>query len=399
MNRNTASILILTILIAVTGGLGLWYYLSKEQIPSGEEKDDEMGENVSPFGTPGTKPVSSGEETGATEESKEVPVIRQVSEQPVAGFTIIEKKNASSTIRYIEQATGHIFDASVRSNLIERVSNTTIPGVREAFFGSTGDTLIIRYLRDDGETIASFTGKIKRATTTEVGELTGEFLQDSIETVAQNQIGTKLFYLTSGNNGATGFTSNVDGTKPVKIFSSPLREWLATWLNDTDILLSTKASGSSLGVIQVLSTKSGEIQNITSGNGVTATGKSNIVIYKTNNGAMGSFDLRNGSEKILSVPTLPEKCALTAEKNPILLCGVPKGSISGNYPDIWYQGLVNFSDDLWNMDLKSEEARLVIDFENAGKRFDITSPKITSDGAYFCFINKIDGTLWSVKLK
>ena len=79
-----------------------------------------------------------------------------------------------------------------------------------------------------------------------------------------------------------------------------------------------------------------------------------------------------------------------------MFCGLPK-SVPNNaiLPDDYLRG------DLWTLDrlalfnLKTNETTYILEDTN----FDISNVVVTKKKDFLFFINKIDGTLWSVKLK
>ncbi len=400
MERNTASILILTILIAISGGIAGWYFLAKNPYSppvAGTPADEGSNSFFPPGSGTATVPPTSSENPSVVS-SEEVPSIRQISAVPIAGFFIVEEKNKPPLVRYMEEASGHIYDAPLESLPLKRVSNTTIPRVRQAVFADSGNTVIARYLKEDGDVIESFKAQLKKAaTSTSEGELQGTFLPENIEAIAVNPSGSSLFYIVKGESDASGFVSTVKIDKPTRIFSSPIHEWLPEWLTDSSILLYTKASSQAGGIVTILNTKSGETRTLSRGAGITAQGYGNTVIYGGSNGVISSFNTTSNASVVLPFGTLPEKCAVSADKTPVIFCGVPS-ILPSNIPDSWYQGLSNFRDNIWSIDPKSGEVKLAVDLEAAGRVLDVSSPKLTAGNSHLLFINKRDGTLWSVRM-
>jgi hypothetical protein len=113
---------------------------------------------------------------------------------------------------------------------------------------------------------------------------------------------------------------------------------------------------------------------------------------------LGILTKGSGIPNTIVPATLPEKCAW-APSNTLVFCGVPESPPRAVYPDEWYQGLVRFSDTLWQYSLESGQFSLfLIPHDVVGVDVDITQPMVSADGAYLVFINKKDGSLWGVKL-
>src|SRR3989344_1096441 len=97
--------------------------------------------------------------------------LRLLSIEPVAGAGVLDIKSATSTgvgtlVRYIEKATGHIFEVELFSPDQNRISNTTIPLVYNALWGSKNAYLVAQYLKDDDQTIDTYSLAIKSGAAT-----------------------------------------------------------------------------------------------------------------------------------------------------------------------------------------------------------------------------------------
>ena len=98
--------------------------------------------------------------------------------------------------------------------------------------------------------------------------------------------------------------------------------------------------------------------------------------------------------------TLPEKCIWSNTDSKIIYCAVPKNFPAGDYPDAWYQGLVNFTDDIWLINTDTMASTLIFDLEKqANKNLDITDLHLDKNDNFLFFTNKTDMTLWSLNLK
>ena len=85
-----------------------------------------------------------------------------------------------------------------------RVTNTTIPKIYEAIWGNNENSLLLRYLRDDGETIETFTSKVIEGADGKEGSLLGTFLPSDIKSVAVSPKKDKIFYLNVVSGEAQG---------------------------------------------------------------------------------------------------------------------------------------------------------------------------------------------------
>ena len=98
-----------------------------------------------------------------------LPILRQITATPIAGATATTTlvSDTSTTtllratmVRYMDRATGNVYDTRVDTMKQTRLSNTTIPKVYEAMWGNGAETVLARYLKEDNATIETFIGKV-----------------------------------------------------------------------------------------------------------------------------------------------------------------------------------------------------------------------------------------------
>ena len=235
---------------------GVVLFMSLTSDGSPEEAATERRGNIFPFfgglgdgdgdTTVGESGLSGDREEGSSfPEGGALPRFRKLWSEPVAGAAFAENASGSTTVHFVERATGHVYEASPTSTRTVRLTNTTIPKVQEARFVSP-DRILVRYLRDD-DTIETFAGTILPppepiGTSTEeaVGELSGQFLPVNILGVAS--VGNSLFYLTSSGSGVRGIVSGFDGSGAREVFSSPVRDWIVESVSGSTVALTTKAA-------------------------------------------------------------------------------------------------------------------------------------------------------------
>jgi hypothetical protein len=422
MSKNTAIlIIIITVLVALGGFIAWFLFLSpgaqtesldennlfSKFFPSGSQPQNTGNTGTLPTGNSQNQ-QGTGQTTGNTNEP--APQIRKVSDAPVAGFTLIQDKQKGTIARYMEAATGHTYSAPLNVITSQRLTLTTIPKVREALFLSAGDRAIARYLDDSGYYIKSFAGKLNY-TKTDVGTVTegdfqGTFLRDDILQMVASPAGDKIFYLIKENGGAAGIVANTDGSKAAKIFSSPIREWLAQWPISGTIYLGNKPSGLETGNLYSIPAGGGSLAKILSNiSGLTANvnSKNTALLYShpfAGGFELSYYDLKTKSEKQLPFNTLSDKCAWDPSSTDVIYCGIPQTKENAIYPDAWYQGTISFNDNLWRINVKTGEAKEMAGFSKVtSSLIDIENPHVSASGEYVVFRNKHDLTLWSVKVK
>ncbi len=336
--------------------------------------------------------------------------LRRISSEPISGFTVLDNKKTGKTdIRYILRANGNIYETYSDSLELKRLSITTIPKVYESQWLPSGNNLIIRYLKNDNESIETFSVKINPATTTLnefEGGVDGNHLIEKITTLAINPAGDKIFYLVNNLSGSVGVISKPDGLNKKVIFESPLVEWLSTWPKEEIVTLNTKASYKIPGYLYFLNTKTGDFSKVI-GNLPGLTSKTNSAVTEVlysdsirDIPRLYLYNIKSKEAKLLSWNTFAEKCIWGRENSKIIYCAVPNTIPNGQYPDDWYQGLVSFSDSIWMLDTETGASSLVLDTEKTtGDKLDIVEMQISQKDDILLFMNKTDLNFWGLTLK
>jgi len=228
--------------------------------------------------------------------------------------------------------------------------------------------------------------------------LKGKFLGAGILRGATSPDGSQFFFLAPAKQGVIGVIVNADGTKPRNVFSSPITEWMPQWVNKTTIAMTTLASDQAPGYLYFLNPTTGvftkilgPIQGLTT---LTDPSAQNILYSQSANQSFTThlYTVATGATADIGLATLPEKCVWQDTK--MIYCAVPQNITPGDYPDNWYQGTVSFTDDLWSINISTKVTK---DILSPSQLFDMIHLGTSPDGSYLYFINKTDGTLWSLK--
>lgn len=412
MSRKTFTLLILLIILLAGGGMAFYYYYLSPTPTSDQDTGDDSSV-LFPFGKPQKQPqkpstpVDTDEPLATTTTPDliiELPTLRQISITPIAGATTIQ--NASTTIiRYVDRATGNIFETTTLSPSNTRVTNTTIPKIYEALWNKKGDGVLLRYLKETS--IETFYGIIATSTasTTEFKELKGIFLPADALHLTLSPDRSKIFYMMKDGGGSVGFTSALDGSKRQKVFESALMEWSAEWPKDDTIALTTKASAGNQGILYFLNLKNGSLSKaMGNGRSLLARTSSNLAftLYSFGRGEdvnLGLYERKSDTYGGLGINTLADKCVWSVKNADIAYCAAPIQIPEGRYPDSWYQGLVFFSDALWKINARTKEVEEVIFLRDLAKKdIDAFNLFLDPQEQYIFFTDKNDLTLWSLKM-
>lgn len=364
--------------------------------------------------------VVSQNETGA-----DIPIVGGISfikKTTTTTTSITNKITATTTTatvaRYIERGTGYIYENNLETLKPLRLSATIIPKISEALWMKDGKSLLIRYLKDDSETIETYYAKLKMSTTTdektekvvEKADIDGVFLPTDIkEIVIGSNVGAsvspnKIFYLKTNFGKTTGTISNPDGSSKSDVFQSDISEWLPQWPKDKIITLITKPSADSNSFLYFFDPKINKFEKILGDmHGFTALTNydGNLVLYSSSADyfLLKYYNIKTNTSSKLSVSTFPEKCAWSKKEVNVVYCFVPKYLSSGDMPDLWYQGRVSFDDNIWKINIIKGSADLIFSPEKeTAISFDGINPMLSEKEDFLFFTSKKDFIMYGVRL-
>mgnify|MGYP000370174673 CR=1 FL=1 len=309
------------------------------------------------------------------------------------------------SVRYVDKATGHVFQTYLDTIFPEMISNTTIPKIHSSLFISKGEGVINRYIDDTTIDIQSYSGILTKDSTGSYTSIIGSFLPKNIPDISVSMDTLKYFYLTNTEGGVTGTMVDTVSKKNTQVFVSQFTEWLSQFANPKLITVTTKASARALGYMYAIDPSIKSFDKVLGGiTGLTTltSPDGNKILYSNsiNNGfVLNIYDKKTKQAFNLGLTTLPEKC-VWAQDSSTAYCSVPSIIPKGEYPDVWYQGIVSFSDALWKLDPINNVFQLVYDpSKENGEIFDGVNLTLSTKNTYLLFQNKKDDQLWALTLK
>ncbi len=423
MSRKTLLIIIVLFFCIGVGFLG--YYFLKPASVIEAPLDNSGVQN--PFGNffpsenvPTTPNVTMPEkETSTIQYSEPIRNLRKISDVPIAGGVVFDKTATSTAgtisntiFRYVERATGHIYETTATSTASLRISNTTIPKIYEAFFLEDKNQVAFRYLGND-EKIETYVATI-RATTTDEGvktNLEGIFMQKDISDFSTSPNGRNIFVLSPNANsasaaqllGQSALASNPN--KQSTLFNSPIPVWSAEWFGGEQIAITSKPSYNAQGVLYFINSRTGFQEKILGpipGLVTKPSPDGKKVLYSKNDGsgiATNFLTVSTNIIKSLPVGTIAEKC-VWSRNNKDIFCAVPNSSLTGQYPDAWYMGVVSFNDSLIKIDTEQETIRTIMSIgAETTEPLDMINLQLSPKEDYLVFTNKRDLSFWSLDIK
>lgn len=416
MNRRKLAKWLIVAAILAAVGFASWFVLSLFFGKSESAPGDSWVPSIFfPISSPGN-PSNGDDRPVSPIERLQVPKLRQLSDVPTAGmvaFTQPEKSSllkAGATIfRWIERGTGHVYESKSNDTTKTRISNTTIPGIQEAFFSRDGEYVVGRYLRPNNETIETFVGSIESVTeTSDAGyvfnetKLVTRFLEPNILAAGDSPKDGYFYKVNPLGQGSSVSLAAYATSSSIKLFDSPLSQWIVSWASTT-LTLQNKADSNKPGYLFSVDEGTGKTEKVIGRrNGLTTLvnpeGTRALFSETTQNDLrLWVKNLESGEERLLELRTLPEKCAWSPTEEDTVYCGAPDFYARGPYPTNWYQGRFSFDDNVWKINSGTEDYTLLHDSRTSDETFDVWKPSVSPDGDYLLFLNKNDLTLWSLE--
>lgn len=416
MKKALYIITIIVVLTLIAAGVYYWFFYSK--VPQQNTNGISIDNGFNPI-TSGNLPTNTNNQTvnnGDTEnnnteqntnnEEFKLPKLRQISSAPVAGY-VASSTASSSLVRFVDRGTGHVYEAENISDKINKISNTTLPKIYEAYGNKNGTNFILRYLKNDSDIISNFYAELRKtASTTETPfEIKGKFISPDIKQVVISPMGDKAFTWNIENGSGSGYISAFDEKTKVKISDFPFTQVNIDWPENSTLIVSTKPSALSSSYIYSIDTKNGSYKSISSGvkglsGKVSHDGLNMLSSFKNNDNFITSvLNIKSGSSQELIFKTLSEKCVWSNIKKDELFCAVPTEIPDAIYPDDWYKGSVSFIDQIWHVNTTTGEVRLLANLTKlSNKAIDAINLTLDPKEITLYFINKEDLNLWALDL-
>lgn len=340
--------------------------------------------------------------TGNSFFSKQI-LIEQEVPQTVQGTTTLIKKTMRATttvLMFVDRTTGNVYGHTMDKGETYQISNTTIPGIQDAYIFDNGNRIILRYL-DKNNTITSVIARIPQIQVNYDAQPLEEiaYLPNGVSSVAVSTDTKKVSYVVPNTSGSSLYTITVGNTSltTALITTSPFSEWTISY-GGSQLYATTKASAYVEGVTVSLPSFS----RITGGlTGLTSIPSSNgsFIHSMWSNSGLQTFittsagaTLQNGNLK-----TLPSKC--TSRTASVFYCALPQSlpRATEGLPDDWYQGRVFFNDALFIVSTDNAQMYSLYSFEEEVGEMDVVTLSLSSDSLFLSFVQKQTGSLWLLR--
>lgn len=444
MSKTKLFIIIILILSLAAGViLGLYFYTNKSttELTPVNNTDKNIFGGVGGVRTDLPKDTTNSTSNQEPETSRptststpQVPPLRMIHSSPVSGFTFITKDIYSTSsiliasssknvgkkqiikpkiigqeekIRFIERGTGYVYETASSSLKNLRISNSTQTRMLESLFDLKGENIIFRGLLKNSDIIETKLSTLfyQDATSTELSLKTKDLEYNILFPAMSPEKDSLVYYTETKGVESIIKTSKLDGTGTVTIYKSPFREWLLSWPNKDIIVLNTKPSAYANGFAYTINPKTKSFKRLVGEKAGLTTLMSpdglKVLVGESVDGSikLSVLDTKNNSTKDLFLKVLPEKCVWSKLEKSVIYCAAGEAITYAPYPDAWYQGLVFFDDNIWKINVETQENKLLVvtkDFIKTG--LDIINMNLSKKEDYIIFSNKKDLSLWGFEI-
>src|SRR3989338_7724610 len=327
----------------------------------------------------------------------------RISDTPIAG-AVIFKRNGATIVRYVDRATGHIYDADLATLAKTKIANQTLPKIYEAHFRPDGNAVLVRSLKDDSDVVENLVLTLtppKSTSTDTLYSVSSAPVRGNINTIAVGS-GNTLFYSLRDTSSIVSATFSGAGDKT--LLTSPFTDWRLAAAGNS-LIVYTKAGVNASGFAYKLGTPNGVLTKILgplNGLVVIPNVSGNRVLYsyvENNETRLFAKNLTNNALSEILPTTIAEKCIWSIKQIDTVFCGAPIDGLGPNEQDDWYRGATHFSDSIWLFNTGAEFAQVLSEPKTEfGVDLDLAEPKLSPDEDYLIFTNNTDLSLWALKL-
>ena len=399
MNTKKIFILIAVLFALSLGSLLVYNFFFKSSGTTGTEQagalpsspSDRGGDSASNSTLPGS---SDGENTTGSGKDLSSLKIKPISKEKVLSPTI---GSDGKTVKYYSRANGNIFESNFDGGSLKKISSVNLNGLVKALWSPDKDK-VIGIFSENNLTKKYFYDYVSNQSA---------LLNEKMGYVAWSPDSKKLAYLfadsSAGQNNIS--VSNPDGSGWKNIFKTRLDNLVVEWPTKEKISLRMPPSGLAQGILYALNSETGDFYKVISDTyGLYAkwSPKGDKILFSstTSKGKAPKLNLsdeKGTSFKDLKLSGLADKCVWGKDDRTIF-CALPQDiSQNATWPDDYYKGLVILSDDIYKINLETEQKTKIIgSTDEIG--YDAQELFLSPKEDYLFFINRRDGLLYSLKI-
>lgn len=400
MDRRKIYIAISILILILIGGLIIWTIFIGNAQRELQRDTEDLGyfEPSAGGGVIGGLFGTDDFDTGRDQPSDTEPavILQQLYNLPQAGAVLLSSAD-EPTVRFVDRATGHVFEKGISEGTTKRILQTTIPKVYEALFTDKGSGVIRRYLDETGVIVSVY--DVLNGTQNEKSAA----LEYNVTQMTVSPQGEHVFYLVPTAEGVRGVVARSSGDEAETLWLSGLRGWIPTWINTQSVSVSQKSSGDIPGNAFMIDTTTGEEEPlIMQIKGLIVLPSEKFILYSrstTNTPTLWVYNRETRETKHLEVATFAEKCAWSSTDTSVVYCALPNTFPNTTYPDAWYQGKVHFADSFWKINVENGTLEeLLAPVRTHSASLDAVELLVDHTDSHIVFKNNTDQTLWALTL-
>lgn len=314
--------------------------------------------------------------------------LRQLTTRRVAGFAEIALASSSPKIYFVETGTGHIYSLNLQNGAEVKISNTTIAGARVAHISKNGTFAVVQSGSDAANplTILPLAGTSTNAITVDEPVLDFTITDDD-----------QLLYTVTDASGVGGKVFDIETQASRTLFTTPFRQMSVVWgdYSEAKHFVIPKPTRTLEGFLYEAD-KNGLSRTNISGYGlVVLPSERHILFSETADSLYSSYVKNKESDMVttLGIPFFPSKCSISSTD--IAYCALDIGIVDESFPDNWYRGETSSIDEIWSIDLNTQNTALLINTKDvSGREIDIIDTTLSKDEMSMYFKNRNDQALW-----
>lgn len=315
--------------------------------------------------------------------------LSQLTNKSVLGSVfVIDGDNTN--VRFIERGTAHVYEVSLETGEVEKISNTTLPKSIDAVWAQSGTRVAIR--REVSTTEGSWS--VFSLQKNDIGLF---FLEEDLllppesSNPSFDEVGDTLSYVHTTNTGSRGVAVDLKTNEERVTWSTPLRDIHALWYSKDHAYIYTAPSHEVRGFLYDTGNNFSRI-----GDGlVNLTAVTTFETVVLSGEEEEEYTSYNESGTPFGVIALREKCVYAPLDTDFLFCAAPFGLPQSTVVSEWYKGTASFNDKIWEINTVDGSALLLLDSEEELQiSLDIDQIEVSAIEEYVLLRNKVDGTLW-----
>jgi len=355
------------------------------------------GGEATPSGLPGGDSSSGGQAGSpvATPKSLAALKIKPISQEKALAPTI---GTNGKTVKYFSRANGNIYESDFDGGGLKKISSVNLTNLIKALWSPDKEKIIGLFSENE---------KIKKYFYNYTSNQSS-ILNEKINYVAWSPDSKKIayHYVDPASEQNNISLSNPDGTNWKNIFKTRLDNVILEWPIKEKISLRTPPSGLAQGVLYAINSETGDFFKVISdtfGFYANWSPKGDKILFSSTNSrgknpTLNLSDEKGANFKNLNLAGLADKCVWSNDDKTIF-CALPQEiSQNATWPDDYYRGLVILSDDIYKINLETDQRTKIIGSTDEVS-YDAQELFLSPKEDYLFFVNRSNGLLYSLKIQ